>query len=266
MTGGLEFRASSFPADFGLRYSDFLSCLCIPKPQPFWKSGIGSMRRRWKRCRSPRRGAGRECGTSLNPPRLAGIADQTIDTPAGPLRVRLYQPAEPATRGVCLYFHGRWWCLNSVDTHDDLSATVCSGWLCHRVRSTIDLRPSIPIPRRSKMPTCAAMGQGVGTCNGTSITSGLPWPGILLGQSRGGGDARHGDWGGPSIRQQVLVYPITDADFTRASYIENADGYFLYHRSDALVLERCTVRMSRDAANRMPRHCGRHRCVVCRRR
>ena len=26
---------------------------------------------------------------------------------------------------------------------------------------------------------------------------------------------------------QLLVYPVTDSDFTRASYIENADGYLL---------------------------------------
>ena len=32
---------------------------------------------------------------------------------------------------------------------------------------------------------------------------------------------------GPPLRFQLLIYPVTDADFTRASYRENAEGYLL---------------------------------------
>jgi acetyl esterase/lipase len=35
------------------------------------------------------------------------------------------------------------------------------------------------------------------------------------------------DAGGPRIEGQVLVAPVIDADFTRPSYLENADGYVL---------------------------------------
>jgi acetyl esterase len=35
------------------------------------------------------------------------------------------------------------------------------------------------------------------------------------------------DRGGPALRHQLLVYPVTDADFSRASYRENAEGYLL---------------------------------------
>ena len=35
------------------------------------------------------------------------------------------------------------------------------------------------------------------------------------------------DRGGPPIEAQVLIYPITDCDFDRPSYRDNADGYFL---------------------------------------
>ena len=35
------------------------------------------------------------------------------------------------------------------------------------------------------------------------------------------------DRGGPAIQQQCLLYPITDCDLNRPSYIENAEGYFL---------------------------------------
>ena len=35
------------------------------------------------------------------------------------------------------------------------------------------------------------------------------------------------DRGGPTLRFQLLVYPVTDCHFGTASYAENADGYFL---------------------------------------
>ena len=35
------------------------------------------------------------------------------------------------------------------------------------------------------------------------------------------------DRGGPPIAFQALIYPITDCDFDRPSYRDNADGYFL---------------------------------------
>jgi acetyl esterase len=35
------------------------------------------------------------------------------------------------------------------------------------------------------------------------------------------------DRGGPALRHQLLIYPVTDADFGRASYRENAEGYLL---------------------------------------
>jgi acetyl esterase len=35
------------------------------------------------------------------------------------------------------------------------------------------------------------------------------------------------DRGGPALRYQLLVYPVTDCDFTTASYVDNAEGYFL---------------------------------------
>jgi acetyl esterase/lipase len=35
------------------------------------------------------------------------------------------------------------------------------------------------------------------------------------------------DAGGPAIAGQVLITPVTDCDFGRASYVENREGYFL---------------------------------------
>ena len=35
------------------------------------------------------------------------------------------------------------------------------------------------------------------------------------------------DRGGPALRHQLLIYPVTDADFDAPSYRENAEGYLL---------------------------------------
>src|SRR5262249_4023557 len=35
------------------------------------------------------------------------------------------------------------------------------------------------------------------------------------------------DAGGPDLAMQVLVYPVTDCDFSTASYRDNAEGYLL---------------------------------------
>ena len=35
------------------------------------------------------------------------------------------------------------------------------------------------------------------------------------------------DEGGPALRLQLLVYPVTDHDFSTESYADNADGYLL---------------------------------------
>ena len=35
------------------------------------------------------------------------------------------------------------------------------------------------------------------------------------------------DRGGPAIDGQVLVCPVTDSDFSRQSYVDNAEGYIL---------------------------------------
>lgn len=41
------------------------------------------------------------------------------------------------------------------------------------------------------------------------------------------GVTHHAREHGPPLVFQLLVYPVTDADFDRPSYIENAEGYFL---------------------------------------
>jgi acetyl esterase/lipase len=61
---------------------------------------------------------------------------------------------------------------------------------------------------------------------------GRPGPIIIAGWSAGGNIATvtcqlARDRGGPEIAGQLLVCPVTDCTFDRASYVDNASGYFL---------------------------------------
>lgn len=54
-----------------------------------------------------------------SPPPLPEVEDITIEGPRGPLRVRLYVPAEaPDPSPAVLYFHGGGWTVCSIETHD----------------------------------------------------------------------------------------------------------------------------------------------------
>ena len=70
---------------------------------------------------------------------------------------------------------------------------------------------------------------------------GRPGPVLVAGWSAGGNIAAvtcqlARDRGGPQIAGQLLVCPVTDCDFDRPSYRENAEGYFLTRVADGLVL------------------------------
>ena len=61
---------------------------------------------------------------------------------------------------------------------------------------------------------------------------GIPGQLVVAGWSAGGNVAavaaqRARDEGGPDLVGQFLLTPVTDSDFTRPSYVENADGYVL---------------------------------------
>jgi len=162
-------------------------------------------------------------------PALAKIEDRQIPGSGGPLRVRIYTPPEGhAPFGVCLYFHGGGWVLNSIDTHDDLARRLCAASGCLFVSVDYRLAPEHPFP--------AAIDDGYAALKWVSAHAaelGIdPRRIAVAGDSAGGNIAavlclmtrdRHG----PPIAFQALVYPITDCDLDRPSYLQNADGYFL---------------------------------------
>ncbi|HET6422459.1 MAG TPA: alpha/beta hydrolase [Planctomycetaceae bacterium] len=161
-------------------------------------------------------------------PTLAAINDLQIPGPGGPLRIRIYRPRIVVNRGACLYFHGGGWVLNSIDTHDDFVRRLTDTAGCVCVSVDYRLAPEHPFPAAAE-DAYAALQWVAANAYAWDID---PTRLAVAGDSAGGNLAAvcclmTRDRGGPPIRQQILAYPITDCDFTRPSYRENADGYFL---------------------------------------
>ena len=165
----------------------------------------------------------------MAPAKLARIETRTITGPDGEdLKVRGYWPHGTGPFGACLYFHGGGWVLNNIDTHDDLVQRLAEASDCVFVSVDYRLAPEHKYP--------AAIEDAYATLKWVVATAGtlnIDRSKIAVSGDSAGGNIAAAlclmtrDRGGPPIAYQVLIYPITDCDFDRPSYHENADGYFL---------------------------------------
>jgi len=179
-----------------------------------------------------RRAAALGNSASADPPTLAKIKNLCIKRPDGTdLSVRIYVPNGPRPFGVCLYFHGGGWVLNSIDTHDDLVRRLAATSGCVFVNVEYRLAPEHKYPAAVEDAYTALCwvhehAQEIG-CDPRRIA--------VAGDSAGGNLAAavclmSRDRQGPKIGFQALIYPITDCDFERPSYRENGEGFFLTRR------------------------------------
>jgi len=147
----------------------------------------------------------------------------------GQVSVRIYRP--PNAKGplpVVMYFHGGGWVLGSKNTHDRLVRDLVNG--ANAAFVFVNYTPSpeaqFPVP----VEQCYAATKYVAD-NGKEL--GLD-PGrlALAGESVGGYTTAvvaqlAKERNGPSIRYQVLMYPVTDSSMSQPSYEEFADGPWL---------------------------------------
>lgn len=164
-----------------------------------------------------------------NPPALARVENRTIPGPDGTqLPVRLYVPQGQAPFGVCLYFHGGGWILNSIDTHDDLVRRLAAASGCVFINVEYRLAPEHKYPAAANDAYTA-----VNWVHEHATEFGCdPQRIAVAGDSAGGNLAAAAclmsrDRKGPPIAFQALIYPIVDCDFDRPSYRTNGQGYFL---------------------------------------
>ena len=154
--------------------------------------------------------------------------------PSGSVSVRIIRP--PQATGplpVILYIHGAGWVFGNAHTHDRLIRELAVGTGAAVVFPNYSLSPEAKYP--TAIEECYAVLEWIaahgaseqldaqrlvvaGDSVGGNMTAAL----TLLAKQRSG----------PTIRQQLLFYPVTNAAFDTPSYQQFATGYFL--RRDAM--------------------------------
>ncbi|MET9595432.1 alpha/beta hydrolase [Streptomyces sp. NPDC006516] len=149
--------------------------------------------------------------------------------PTGSVRARIVKPAgAQGTLPVILYIHGAGWVFGNAHTHDRLVRELAVGARAAVVFPEYDLSPEARYPvaieqnytvarwiveqgatKNLDAARLAVVGDSVGGNMAAALT--------LMAKQRGD----------LPLVQQVLFYPVTDANFDTASYHQFATGYFL---------------------------------------
>lgn len=153
--------------------------------------------------------------------------------PTGSVSIRIVRPVgETGTMPVIFYFHGGGWILGDKDTHDRLVRELAC-----EANATVVFPNYTPSPA-AKYPVpieqaYAAMTHVVEHAETFGID---PARIAVVGDSVGGNMATvmallAKDRNGPDIAYQVLLYPVTDANFATESYNEFAEGPWLTRKA-----------------------------------
>jgi acetyl esterase len=164
---------------------------------------------------------------------LPVVRDVRIDAAWGQIPARLYRARE-GLAPLLVYFHGGGWVIGSLDTHDDVCRDLAAKADCAVLSVDYRLAPEHRFPAAAD--DCFAATSGA---HAQAAGLGVDPDRLAVGGDSAGGNlaavvslmAR--DRGGPPLRFQLLVYPVTCGRMDTASHRENADGYLLTH--DAMV-------------------------------
>ena len=161
------------------------------------------------------------------PPRIGEVRDMLADSVA----VRVYRPADVAADTAIpalVYFHGGGWVIGDIDTHDVLCRQLTAEAGISVISVDYRLAPEAKFPAAADDAWAATLWT-VANAGRLAID---PTRVAVGGDSAGGNLAAvvalmARDAGAPSLKLQVLLYPVTDASTDTRSYRDFADGYML---------------------------------------
>lgn len=148
--------------------------------------------------------------------------------PNGKVSVRILRPESGnGNKPTIMYFHGGGWILGSKNTHDRLIREIAVGSNANVVFVNFTPAPEAQFP--TQIEEAYAATEYVAK-HGKELK--LSTQMAVVGDSVGGNMATvvallAAERGGPNIQYQALFYPVTDADFTTASYQKFSDGPWL---------------------------------------
>jgi acetyl esterase/lipase len=165
------------------------------------------------------------------PPEIGSVRNLVAETPQGAIPLRMYRPAgvpESTRLPAYVYFHGGGWVIGDLETHDVLCRQLTAASAASVVSVDYRLAPEHKFPAAADDAWAATRW----------IVAHAAELGLDAGRLAVGGDSAGGnlaavvalmarDAGGPAIRQQVLIYPVTDVMRETGSYADFAEGYML---------------------------------------
>ncbi len=174
-------------------------------------------------------------GSTPAPPEIGLVSDALADGPDGPIPLRVYRPrgvAAGAPLPGLVFFHGGGWVIGDLDTHDVLCRQLTAEAGITVVAVDYRLAPESKFPAAADDAWAATRW----------VVAHAERLGIDARRLAVGGDSAGGnlaavvallarDAGGPDIRLQVLLYPVTDVGVEWPSYQEFAEGYLLTSES-----------------------------------
>ena len=161
---------------------------------------------------------------------MARTQDVELVLPLRNLPARLYVPEGAGENPpLVIYYHGGGWVIGTIETHDGTCRALARASGAAVLSVGYRLAPEHPYP--APVEDCydalvwASRHAGDLGCDPARLA--------VAGDSAGGNlsaavaiMAR--DRGGPALRHQLLIYPVTDDDYSLPSYAENGGGeYFL---------------------------------------
>ncbi|MEU8897470.1 alpha/beta hydrolase [Nocardia sp. NPDC048505] len=173
--------------------------------------------------------AGLQTGAGVDKPEIDEEWVTVEGGPTGSTRARIIRPAGlTGALPVIFFIHGAGWVFGDENTHDRLVRELAVGAQAAVVFPVYDRAPE------SKYPNAIEQNWTVGkwvadrgaehdldasrmaVC-GDSVGGNMSAVFALMAKDRGG----------INLSAQVLLYPVTDADFDTPSYLQFADGYYL---------------------------------------
>ena len=163
-------------------------------------------------------------------PALGRVEEHTLERDggsAGNVGLRVLVPIDPPA-GVIVYYHGGGWVIGSIDEFDTLARKLAERTSCAVVLVAYRLAPEHRYPVAADDAYAALEW----TAANLQRIAGGEVPLFVAGDSAGGNlsavvAVRARDRKGPEIALQILIYPVTDADFDRPSYTDPENALLL---------------------------------------
>lgn len=158
-------------------------------------------------------------------PALDMVADKTIAGPHGAIPIRHYVPPGQIL-GTAVYFHAGGWVVGDLDFADATCRRLAAAAQAEIISVDYRLAPEYPYPAPLDDAFAALVW----------AASARPGPLLVIGESAGANLAAActilARAEGVALAGQCLAYPVTDHDFTTASYREFGDKNWLLSTAD----------------------------------